>query len=89
MMIQESSRNIYLYICIYNKFVYLEYYVLLETRKDLIVVSKGSLYYILQFEYLLQWRHMKVMLSHITGKPTVCPTVCLGYHERKIQNPRY
>ena len=37
----------------------------------------------------LQWRHMKVPVSQITGRSTVCSAVWAGLYERKHQSPRY
>ena len=37
--------------------------------------------------YPLQWRHMSLMASVITGEITVCSTVCSGVHQRIIEAP--
>ena len=37
----------------------------------------------------LQWRHMAIVASQITGNLSVCSTVCLGYVQRNIKAPRY
>ena len=38
--------------------------------------------------YVLQWRHMNIMASHITSNSTVCSTVCLD-NKGSIVVPHY
>ena len=39
--------------------------------------------------YPLQWRHMSIITSNITGRWTVCPSVSLGQHQGKHESPCY